>query len=223
MCFNDYVSVFPPDGPGTPVNFNQFEGNGTPDGVQGFQSAATDFLSPVSMPNMTPPMDNHQSHPLRHADHPVPSPANHGPATPAAQHGPGTPAQNHNPGTPGSTTGNIPPSMTPTSTNNNSSSNISNSSNTNTSNCNTTTSTSVSSNNNSNTSSQPLSHGAVPSPVPNNNQSNNTNADTTNNQNNNQLPQHNDLSNDLNFDPAAIIEGEGQDQEGLDVSVLFIY
>ena len=173
------ITHFSPAGPGTPGSFNNFEGNGTTDGVSGFQSAATDFLNAVSMANMTPPTSM-ESHPLRHPDGPVPSPSH------------------NNPGTPGSTASNMPPtSMTPM--------------------CNSTSNTT--SNN------QPLNHGlSSPSPAANNNQSSNSNSNADNNANNNQLSQHNnsDLGNDLNFDPAAIIEGEDQGQEGLDVSVPLI-
>ena len=48
--------------------------------------------------------------------------------------------------------------------------------------------------------------------------SNNSTGDN-NTSNHSQLATHNDLSSDLNFDPEAIIDGEGQGQESLDVSL----
>lgn len=50
-----------------------------------------------------------------------------------------------------------------------------------------------------------------------------SNNSTTDSNTSNQLATHNDLSSDLNFDPEAIIEGEGQGQESLDVSLFYAY
>ena len=180
------------------MNHYNFDGSGAGGSLPdtNFQSAASDFLSPLSQMSenlggsnsniqkaMTPGSADTQHHsnsqssngpgsiegqPLRH---PTPAPGTPGSATPSSQ------ANLTN------------QSMSPA--------------------CN----------------SQPMGGGAASgasnqASTPNNHHpaSNNSTGDN-NTSNHSQLATHNDLGSDLNFDPEAIIEGEGQGQESLDVSL----
>ncbi len=199
--------------------YNHFDGNmngAMPTDQAHFQSVATDFLSPLSqmsdnlgsnsnLANNKPPT----SSAMNHNDT-----INHHPGTPMGQH-PGTPQQSHPPGTPQhpgmdnnqplrhptpapGTPGSLQQPHTPQG--NMPAPPTSNMSPV----CHTNT----------------VAGGTTNAATTPNNQNNNGTPQGDTNINNNQLT-HNDIVSDLNFDPEAIIDGEGAGQEGLDVSGAF--
>jgi hypothetical protein len=205
--YSQQMSPMPPStqggGPNNmyPNNFEHANGQNRPPSSN-FQSAATDFLTPLSqmsdnLANDSQQLNLNHNSPAAPMSHPHNSPAalNH-PPTPLD--GSSQPLRHPTPGTPCSTSapGPAPHSSMPQ---------------------------------NCNSSSQPLSHsGPMPtstpssstgsittSSAPNNTPTSNCNSVDSSANNNSQLPQHNDLGSDLPFDPAAIIDGQGQ--EGLDL------
>ena len=174
-----------------------------------FLSAASDFLSPLSQmsdslggANMDKSVNNN-------------SPMGQNPSTPQATDANSHPLRHpdtpHNPGTPhsaGPSSGNAP--HTPVTSG--------------------TATTPLSHGGAGAASTTPGSNGAAPqSSSTGNGGSNATSSQTTSTTNTsstdsnnaaNSLITNNDLPSDLNFDPAAIIDGEGTGQEGLDVSIV---
>ena len=215
VLYTRNISKYLPFSGGTPnPSYNSYDhqngvGPGGPP-TPNFLSAASDFLSPLSQmsdslggANMDKSVNNN-------------SPMGQNPSTPqttdANSHPLRHPDTPHNPGTPHSAGPSAP--LTPVTSG--------------------TATTPLSHGGAGAASTTPGSNGAAPQSIGNGGSNNTpsssaTTANTTNtsatDSNNaaNSLQLNNDLPSDLNFDPAAIIDGEGTGQEGLDVSTVISF